>query len=458
MNLKQLLEAFETRQKELNALLAKGDDITSDEGKRITTLDTELDDLEVQIKDMRGAQAIAAKTKGREAFLKAPIMGGPAADADPQIVEVGSFKHIQIPAAAKRCRVTSFESDELGTGHQKAYAFGKWVAATLFGHEPSKEWCKDHGFSMEKAASEGVNTTGGYLVAPEFEADLIKLRERYGVFRQNAKNTTMRSDRKTKPRRTSGVTAYFVGEGATITDSQAGYDQVGLTARKLAALCYYSNELDEDSLIEIGDEFADEIAYAFAKKEDECGFIGDSTSTYGGITGCTAKLKAVDGTIANIKGLVVATGNLFSEFVLADFNGVVAIAPEYVDPERAAWYCSKFFYHNVMEKLMLAAGGVTAAEIAAGRRIPMFMSYPVRITQAMPKTDANSQVACLFGDLNLGALYGDRRQTTVALSTDVKFAEDQIAIRGTERFDINVHGVGDTTDAGPIVGLISAAA
>ena len=42
-------------------------------------------------------------------------------------------------------------------------------------------------------------------------------------------------------------------------------------------------------------------------------------------------------------------------------------------------------------------------------------------------------------------------------ASGLQFAEDQLAIRGTQRFDINVHDVGNTTAAGPIVGLITAA-
>ena len=45
---------------------------------------------------------------------------------------------------------------------------------------------------------------------------------------------------------------------------------------------------------------------------------------------------------------------------------------------------------------------------------------------------------------------------TLAYSTDYKFAEDQIAIKGTERIDIVVHDVGDTTVGGPVVGLVTA--
>ena len=61
---------------------------------------------------------------------------------------------------------------------------------------------------------------------------------------------------------------------------------------------------------------------------------------------------------------------------------------------------------------------------------------------------ANSAVA-LFGDLTLAASFGDRRQTTIQISDAAlnAFEQDELAIRGTERFDINVH------DLGPIVAL-----
>jgi HK97 family phage major capsid protein len=48
----------------------------------------------------------------------------------------------------------------------------------------------------------------------------------------------------------------------------------------------------------------------------------------------------------------------------------------------------------------------------------------------------------------MAVTFGDRRGMTIARSTDYKFAEDLIAIKGTERFDIVAHDTGDTTNAG----------
>ena len=339
----------------------------------------------------------------------------------------------------------------------KSYGFAQWFLATQFGVPSAVKYCQRIGVEA-KAQSEGTNLLGGALVPPQYSNDMIDLRERYGVFRRNAKNVQMTSDSLVVPRRAGGLTSYYVSEGASITDSSKNWNNVSLVAKELATLTYYSVALNEDAMISIGNDLASEIAYAFAYAEDLAGFIGDGTSTYGNIVGVNAALRAVHATIASIKGLQVASGNLFSEFTLADFNGLKALLPQYARMGDVKWYASQAFYSGVMEKLALAAGGVTAAEIVAGVNTPKFMGYNVEITQAMPATDSNSQIACLFGDLSSAALFGDRRSTTIAVDGSYRFANNQISIRGTQRYDINVHDVGNTTTAGPIVGLISAAA
>lgn len=354
--------------------------------------------------------------------------------------------------------VTAFKGEDKV---ERAYRFGMWaLGRALFKpesavHVAAKKYCDENG--LTRAMGEDVNETGGYLVPTEFSNELIDLREQYGVFRRYAKVEPMASDTKIIPRRSSGLTAYFVAEAGAITASDAGWDQIELVAKKLAVLARYSSEVTEDSIIDFGNTLAGEIAYAFANKEDDCGFNGDGTSTYGGIVGIRGGLRAVDATIANIDGLKVGTGNAYSELVLADFRGTVALLPQYADTPQAAWFVHRSFYWNVMVAALLAAGGVTAMEIEEARR-EKFLGYPVVFTQVMPSVEANSQICAILGDLSKGAILGTRRDTTIAYSEHSRFANDQIEIRGTERFDISCHGVGDTSAPGPIVGLITAAA
>ena len=363
------------------------------------------------------------------------------------------------PTAIEFSRVTrlkNFKGTVAGkSADERAYRFGKWFKGTIVGDQSSAQWCKDNGVQT-KALSEGTNYLGGYLVPPEFSTDIIDLREQYGVARRVARVVSMASDTLTIPRRVGGVTAYFVGEASAITASDKAWDQINLVAKKLGVLTLWSSELSEDSMISIGDDLAGEIAYAFSQKEDECYFNGDGTSTYGGIIGVRQKLRDVDGTIGNIKGLQVASGNNYSEIVLADFHNALARLPLYARG-GAQWVMSSTFFDSVAHKLQMAAGGNTFADIAAGG-VPRLLGYPVTLSQVMPTTEANSQICALLGNFQQGTKFGDRRLLSLALSTEYKFAEDQLAIRGTQRFDINVHDVGSTSVAGPIVGLVMAAA
>ncbi|HSG60845.1 MAG TPA: phage major capsid protein, partial [Pseudomonadales bacterium] len=64
-----------------------------------------------------------------------------------------------------------------------------------------------------------------------------------------------------------------------------------------------------------------------------------------------------------------------------------------------------------------------------------------------------STIVALFGDLSLASMMGSRRDITFAISSDRFFEYDQLAIKGTQRYDIKVHDLGDATTAGPIVAL-----
>jgi len=246
------------------------------------------------------------------------------------------------------------------------------------------------------------------------------------------------------------------GEGNEITESDMSFSQVGLTARKLCCLAKVSSELEDDSVIALGEILGISFTRSLAKKEDEIGFLGDGTSIYFGMRGIVGALRDVDATIENIKGLQVASGNAYSEIVLADFEGCVARLPDEAD-DGAKWYVNRKFYFAVMMRLAREAGAANIFEILSDRRERFFVGYPVEFVAAMPSVEADSQICAILGDLQLGAFLGERRAITIARSADVFFKNDQVAFRCTERIDINAYGVGDTTDAGAIVGLITAA-
>lgn len=348
---------------------------------------------------------------------------------------------------------------------ETAKTAGLFILANVAGNKKAATQLESRGIELkqftdkDKAMGADDNAAGGILVPGELIPNLIILIEKYGVFRQNALEYPMGSESAIAPKLSSGLTVYCPGAGVAPTASDPSFKSVGLNAKKWMTLTAIDSELNEDAAIAIGELVGYLIAQAFAQKEDEVGFLGDGTSTYFGHTGIAGALRAVDGTIGNIKSLVVGAGNAYSELTLANFETLCGTVPDSADNGDLDFYCSRKFYYTVMVKLAMAAGGANATEILTGSvsKNKTFLSYPVIFAQAMPKTAANSQICALLANLKQGAYLGDRRKLTIDRSTEAYFTTDQIGIRGTERVAPAVHGVGDTTDAGPICGLITAA-
>jgi len=336
------------------------------------------------------------------------------------------------------------------TAEVDAYKSGQWLLATVMNDAKARQWCRDHNIEV-RVQTEGVNTAGGFVVPDVMERAIIDLREKYGMFRANARVLPMSSDHSVIPRRTGGVTAYFVGESTAITESEKSWDQVELTAKKLGALTRMSTDLSEDAIINMADDLAEEMAWAFAKKEDECGLDGDGTSTYGGMVGIRTKFVDGSHTAGYDEGTSACTA--WSDITIADeITTVMSLLPSYALP-RAKWYIHPAGKAACFDALALAAGGNTVREIAAGAQ-PMFAGYPVVMSAAMPSAPTNGTVALLFGDLTLSSTLGDRRGITIKVSSDRYLEYDQIAIQATERFCIVNHDIGDTSDAGPVVALV----
>jgi HK97 family phage major capsid protein len=373
------------------------------------------------------------------------------AEAAPAVIDP-----TKIPATAKRAisPIRSFKGIE---AEVKAYRFGQWFMGTL-GMQSAINYCNNTGIPLA-VHNEDTNTQGGYLVPEEFGTDITRLELEYGVFRRNTNVVRMMSDTRTDPRRTGSTTAYWVGESSTGTESTMSWDQVRLVAKKLMVLTRITNELNADTAISVGDQVMEEIAFNFANKEDEAGFNGTGTSTYGGITGVRPSLQAAAGTptTTSAGGVVVSANNTYGEITLAELHNVVGVCPSYARM-NAKWFVSPIVNDTVLQKLQTAAGGNSVPNIAAGGQLS-FLGYPVELAESMPTTAANSQLCILFGDLRKASKMGDRMSRTIATSDSAViggssvFERDQIALRGIERIDINVHDVGDSSNAGPIVGL-----
>jgi HK97 family phage major capsid protein len=332
----------------------------------------------------------------------------------------------------------------------QAYTGGMWIKATLFDNAEAKGWCKSRGVPITKAQGEGVDSAGGFLVPEELMANIIVLREQFGVFRQECQVVPMGSDTLNWPRRTGGLTASFTGENQSATESSATWDNINLTAKKAAVLTRMSTEIEQDAVVAIADWLVGEMAYAFASKEDDCGFNGDGTSTYGGMRGVTQLL--IDSSHGG--GVFQGSSATWSSLVLKDLTSLIGILPQYAIG-NAKWYMSQQAFYTIVATITAGAGGNRLDVLTQGieRRL---LGFPVVIAQKLPiATPGSGKIMLLFGDLTKSSMMGERRGVTIKRSDHRYFENDQIGLLGTERFDVNNHDLGDTSVAGPLVGMKS---
>ena len=326
----------------------------------------------------------------------------------------------------------------------KAYAFGQWVRGTVLGNAKAAKWCAEHGV---KSQTEGTNSEGGFTVPEVVSSSLIWLRNEYGVARRFSRVYPMTSDVLNVPNASTSTTTYYPGEATAITASDIVFSQVALTAKKLAILTIVSKELNEDTVIDFGSTLAQDFAYGLANAEDAAAFQGDGSSTYGSITGIMPRIKALSGTFTSIASMVVGaagSGTALSSLTLANWQSMVAKLQPYATNPR--WYMNKSVFYNGVADKLIALGGNAIMDIqnAYGAE-PTLFGIPISFVQNMPSAPAANRDIAVLGDLSKGVAFGDRRGVSVEVSDQVKFIEDALTFKATERYAFNVFDVGNVT-------------
>lgn len=473
------IDEIQTRQDEiLNLCEAEDRDWTDEERAELDDLAVELETKQNELKTQEDDLVRLQNMEGRQPQSGRPLPRRTAADSGNPLSKEAhdelddnadapnspdAIKHPKdVRIEVRKPKLIHFHGARNGlSAEQRAYRFGHYVLAKVAMECP--------GYLPRGAAQASIDFVTNYVepsmavtphdssgynhwIPKEFEYDLIVLREKYGVGRGLLENKNMGSDSKTYPKRKGGMTAAFVGSVGGSTNSNATTVPITLVAKKIRAQGVYSIDLEDDAVADIGDDFLKEIAYAFAELEDGCIFLGDGTSSYGGITGLVPKLTGLAGRISG-------SGNSWGALTYADHTKLLARIPQYAaDGGNLKWVCNRTYYYEVMDPLAVAQGGATRADIENGAG-GIFAGIPVVFAQKMPNTSASGHVPVLLGDFMKAGMFGDRRQMQVNFTTDATldgvntFEEDYIGIKGTERFDVNIHDAGDASTRGAYVGL-----
>lgn len=135
------------------------------------------------------------------------------------------------------------------------------------------------GASVRRELMAGVGPSGGFLVPPDYVAELIEVLRPMTVVRDsNPRMIEMPRGTMQMPRQTQAATATYAGETTAIPVSQQSVGQIVATYKKLTALTPVTNDLIRYSDPAVDALVRDDLAKVIARREDLAFIMGDGTA------------------------------------------------------------------------------------------------------------------------------------------------------------------------------------
>lgn len=247
--------------------------------------------------------------------------------------------------------------------------------------------------------SAGNTTDESALLPPtEFVAEVLRLENDYGVARRFA--TIKRTDRTsiTYIKGDGDVQIFETGEAGRKQSTKTSYLPHTLTFKKFAAIAPLTDELIEDSAIDIWNDLTGRFARAYAKKEDELVFTVATT----GIVNLADTFK------------VTIDGGSIEDISFDDVNKAMYGVPQ------ASLKNGRFYFNStilgVLQRIKDLQGRYILMPGVNGPDTGTLWGKPYELTEIMPslQEDAEETGFIIFGDLK-NTILAERTQMTAKI-------------------------------------------
>ncbi len=291
------------------------------------------------------------------------------------------------------------------------------------------------GSALTGGQSEAVDSEGGFLVGPEHRSELLRKIYGNGSVFTRARVMAMTGKElgipyivesaRTDGNRHGGVEAFWGAEAGTFTGSRPSYGKLILTAHKLHALGFVTEELDEDSdpnaLQALAELFAEELSF----KLDDSFIRGTGAGQPLGILNAACLVSITRDDASNINGQNILE-------MWARLHGR--------SRRNAVWFINQDIETDLMRLAVLPLSG------GAGDMIPVWMpaggisGQPFNTLmgrEVVPIEQAST--LGVVGDIILADMtqyiHAMRHGIKTAQSIHVHFVTDQVAFKATMRSD-----------------------
>jgi HK97 family phage major capsid protein len=290
--------------------------------------------------------------------------------------------------------------------------------------------------AKQKAVTDSTvdDSKAGLLIPSELLTEVLRIAEKqYGLARRDMMYLPFSGpgNSRTIPALGTSVTVKWTGEGAKKQSTAPEFSIVTQTLKKLAAIVPMTEEIIEDSAVDIVALLGQLFAEATSKEEDIQFFAGTGSPWTGILNnGLVNKVSQASGDVYQL------TADDLLDMIDATPTGALTGA--------------KFYFHrsilSIIRKIKSNDGQYIYQAPSAG--LPgTIWNYPYETSDAFPEASsvATGDQYVLFGNLKMGAIFGDKQQLRVKMldqatvtdddgSTVINLAEqDMVALRIVER-------------------------
>lgn len=280
------------------------------------------------------------------------------------------------------------------------------------------------------------SSAGGYLIPEELRSELLRIAEtQYGLARRDFRYLPFSGpgNERMIPALSSSVSVSWTDERGPKQSTAPTFDVIHQTLKKLAAIVPMTEEIIEDSTINLTALVAELFAEAVAKEEDMQFFNGTGAPWTGILNN------------GDVNAVVIASASINPSTVTADDLLSLQDATPTMALDGSKYYMHRTVF-SVIRKLKSSTGEYIVQD-PTGTEPATIWGYPIELSDAFPKLAdiTAAKPMLLFGNLKRAAIFGDKQQLRVKLldqatvndttnAGTVNLAQrDMVAIRIVER-------------------------
>src|SRR6266478_1045042 len=223
-----------------------------------------------------------------------------------------------------------------------------------------------------------------------------------------------------------------IAMSASIAEKSPAITFASLESHKIGGIVRLPRELDEQSIVAMGQFLARYGAVEFARAEDTWGFLADGSGTYESVKGIVQVARD------NVKTVVLASGKTKpSDATLADFRSLRTKVNKAALNGRVSAYYLDSTWETQLSNFK------TTAEPNVYQRLPdgsaILDGYPIVWTDVLQPYTTSATVdtaVAVFGALSFWWM-GEHGTPSIDTSEHVWFANDQLAVRFIEEIDFD---------------------